>query len=201
MACVIHGSHPKCFAHRVCKVGLALVLLAVTGMIFNEAAVAQPDIASESQIKAAFLYKFCHYVEWPDGTFPSGTSPLRLGVVGSRGNFEELQKIADGLTVNGRTVEVHFVESFSAVNGIHLLFLARNQRFRTNDFLEFTDGLPIVTVTESPAGFRAGSVINFVVEQERVRFDINLIAAHEHGLRLSAQLLKVARQVKKGSQP
>lgn len=169
-----------------------IALLACMGPCF-----AQTSVAPEYQIKAAFLYKFCNYIEWPPDAFPSDTSPLKIGVAGPDDLVEELRHTVRGLTINNRHLLVLQVGSEERVQNLQVLFIARSESRRMEHLLTLARGYPVLLVTESPEGINSGSVINFVVQENRVRFDISQAAAAQQGLRLSAQLLKVARNVRK----
>ena len=172
-----------------------LVLIAL--LVCIGPCIAQTSVAPEYQIKAAFLYKFCNYIEWPPDAFSSDTSPLRIGVAGPEDLVDELRQTVRGLTIKNRPLLVLQVNSDEIVRNLQILFIARSESRRMTHLLTLARGYPVLLVTESPKGFDAGSVINFVVQENRVRFDISQAAAAQQGLRLSAQLLKVARNVQK----
>jgi hypothetical protein len=158
---------------------------------------AQTPVAPEYQIKAAFLYKFCNYIEWPPEAFSSESSPLKIGVAGSGALVDELRNTVRGLTIKSRHLLVQQVNSDDVVQDLQVLFIARSENQRMTHLLTLARGYPVLLVTEVPPGIDAGSVINFVVQENRVRFDISQAAAAQQGLKLSAQLLKVARNVQK----
>jgi hypothetical protein len=175
---------------------LLLVLAAAALAAHALTASAQESPAAvERQVKAAFLYKFGGYVTWPENAFARADSPVVIGVAGADLLAEELSKVSAGRTVGERPITVRRVGRGETLSGVHILF-AGSGAGRPADFIDPVRGRPVLTVTESESTWPSGSVVNFAVVDNRVRFDVALDAAEQNGLRLSALLLSVARQVK-----
>lgn len=161
----------------------------------------QPSWANEAQaaeyrIKAAFLCKFGNYVEWPSTASPE--TPFGIGVLASSAVVEELSAIARGQTVNGRPIVVRKLERGESMEGLDMLFVARTHTARLGETLAALKDRPVLTVTESDPGVSVGSMVNFVVVDDKVKFDISLPAVERSKLRISARLLGVARTVAGG---
>ena len=154
---------------------------------------------SEARVKAAFLYKFAAYVDWPAEVFARPESPLVVGVAGSDGIAEELAQVVAGRTMNNRPVTVKRLRRGDPLTGVHILFVG-NDDSRARDFLEQAQGKPILTVADGDVEGTQRSVLKFVVAESKVRFEVSLDAAQRNGVRLSAQLLAVAKQVR-GANP
>jgi len=180
-------------ARRAALRHLALSLAA--GVVLTAAVPASPVRAAptmaEYRIKAAFLYKFLSYVEWPPGALRDG--PLVIGVVGPQRLAAELREVTAGQSVDGHAVSVQQLAGSDTVGDVHVLFLAGKDGDSPTDELAAARGRPVLTITESD--IEAGAVINFVVVDDRVRFDIALPAADANRLKISARLLNVARRV------
>lgn len=172
------------------RMALALVLLAAAPAATTARAQAN---ATEYRIKAAFLYKFLSYVEWPPGVLAPGGGPFVIGVVGPEAVAEELRRATAGQTVDGHPVVVQRLAGGDTVESVHVLFLAGKDDDAPADELAAVRGRPVLTITESD--IEAGGIINFVVVNDRVRFDIALPAADANHLKISARLLNVARRV------
>lgn len=170
---------------------LALLLAAPALSVADD-----PGNIAEYQVKAAFLYKFCLYVEWPPSAFASADSPIVLGVVGPDSLVAELDNITRGHVINGRPLQVRRVDANASLAGVHMLFVARSGQSRLSQFVAQAQQFPSLLVTESPGGLDDGGGINFAIQDNRVRFDVGLDSVNRQGLRLSAQLLKVARAVR-----
>lgn len=175
---------------------LGLICLLHVGVVC-----AQTPDAGESQIKAAFLYKFCLYVEWPAEVFANAESPLQLGVIGAPELAEELMRVVAERKINGRALQVVRLGDNAEPDNLHLLFIARAEQPRIAHWLMQAGSRPLLIVTEAPGGLDQGGMINFALQENRIRFDIGLAAAEQRGLRMSAQLLKVARTVREGAAP
>ncbi len=178
--------------------GLAL-LLALLGLPTLRAPRAQPVSATEYQVKAAYLLKFGSYVEWPPQAFEQRDSPLVIGVLAADAVAEEVERAAVAAMVEGRPVQVRRLDQSDAgTAGAHMLFIDRSRSGQLADTLSLARGRPLLTVTESEQALASGSMINFVIVENKVRFDIALAPAEAGQLKISARLLSVARRVLRG---
>jgi hypothetical protein len=170
---------------------LAGLLLLAAGLVAHQAAAQQ---ATEASIKAAFLYKFAGYIEWPADTFAAPDAPLVIGVTGSEEVAAELERLVPGRSVNNRPVVVRRFREGEAPEGAHILFVGRGEpNLRAVVRAAQQNGGALV-VTESEKGLEAGGSINFVVD-DRVGFEVSLEAAERSGHRISSRMLAVARRV------
>jgi len=157
---------------------------------------AQADAqADEYRVKAAFLYKFGSYIEWPGGSFARADSPVTIGVMGADTLAEELTQIVAGRNVNGRPVRVRKLRPGDPIAGLHVLFVGRGEGGRLAEILAAARGQALLTVTESEEGLELGSMINFVVVEDKVRFDIAPPPSESSNLKISTRLLGVARKI------
>lgn len=179
-------------------VALAILLLAV----LTGGASAQEG-AGEYEVKAAFLYNFAKFVEWPGNAFGSPTDPLVLCVYGDDPFGESLDAVIQGERVGGRRLVVHRTREIPQLRGCHVVFLSQRARERYPEVLGSLRGRSVLTVGEGDGFLTDGGMIRFVLEQNRVRFEINLDAAERNRLKLSSQLLRLARAVnpQQGRQP
>jgi hypothetical protein len=154
-------------------------------------------LAIEQRVKAAFLFKFAAYVEWPPGVLSQPETPIVIGVAGAEAIAQELEQVAVGRTIAGRPVNVRRLArgDSSAGECCQILFIGAGERARTAELLAGAQGRPVLTVTEVSAQHPKGSIINFLATEDRIRFDISREAAERNGLQLRSQLLSVARQV------
>lgn len=168
-------------------------LLATLALLTTVAGSAQED--REYQIKAAFLYQFATYVEWPGTAFESADSPLYFNVIGADSLRDNLAGLAQEHTVNGRPIRL--LEPGGADSGRypHILFIGRNAASTSNLGQSNPQLFPTLVVTEAEPASAATGMINFRVVDNRIRFDVALPDAEAAGLRLSSRLLQVAREV------
>ena len=150
----------------------------------------------EYRVKAAFLYKFAGYVEWPEVSFPRPDTPIAIGVLGAEELAAELSQLVAGRTVNNRTITARRIKPGEPLSGINILFVGKSESARLNQLVLLTQSRSILTVTESDGALAQGSVINFTVADRRVRFEISIESADKSGLKLSSRLLAVAQQVR-----
>jgi len=166
-----------------------LVFLAVTN--------ARGDDASslERQVKAAFLYKFGDYVEWPAGTFATADAPLVIGVMADDELAHDVVLVTAGRRIQGHPVEVREVREGDDFSTLDALFIAGAGRARVQSIINALPHQPVLIVTECPGGLDAGGMINFRIVDGHVRFEVALDHADGRGIRLSSRLLTVALRV------
>lgn len=171
--------------------------LAVAGSVCAMALAAPTRAAAptEHQVKAAFLYNFANFVQWPEGALgPAGTS-LKVCVVGTDPFGGALEAAFRGQMVQGRGVQISRGASLRVVGRCHILYLSQSEQGRWPDLLRELAAAPTLTVGDGSPLVRQGGMVGFVVEEKRVRFEINRGAAEHAGLRISSKLLALARIV------
>jgi hypothetical protein len=151
---------------------------------------------SEHQVKAVWLLNFARFVEWPESAFAGPNDPIVVGVAGKDPFGAGLEKVFSGKTVKGRSFRIRQVSTDQEMRGCHLLFVVSSDRRKPRDWAEKLKRAPVLTVGETEEFLGDGGIINFVLKDSSVRFEINLKAAQAAGLRLDANLLKVAVSVR-----
>jgi hypothetical protein len=184
--------------------GWALLCAAALGSGLGLASPARAEntaasAALERRVKAAFLYKFLGYAEFPAGAFADAASPVVIGVAGADDLAAELARIVGGRTVNSRPIVVRVLREHELGTPVHLLFLGGFDGNRVGRMVRASSNALLV-VTECEGGLQLGSAINFRIVDERVRFDVALDAVERNGIKLSSRLLTVANRVQKGAQ-
>lgn len=172
--------------------------LVFAGILLWSFGVAHADVAgpsSEAKVKAAFMFKFTAYVEWPARAFEKPDSPFVIGVVEADEVAAELSRLAAGRSVNNRPIVVRRLAANDAPAGNQLLFIGSAASGRLGKILGSINTQPSLTVTELDDATTFASVINFVVVDDQVRFDVSLPAAERASLKISSRLLSVAHQV------
>jgi hypothetical protein len=174
--------------------------LFASGVVLPAPALAQAGStqALERRVKAAFLYKFLAYAEFPAGAFGDSAAPLMIGVVGSDEMAAELARVVVGRQALGRPIQVRSLREGDLGVPVHLLFVAGNDNARTARILRSAPSA-LMPVTECELGLQYGSVINFRIIEDRVRFDVSLDSAEKNNVKLSSRLLTVANRVVKGA--
>jgi len=173
---------------RAAALVIAVVVLAPAPAL----AAAQP---SEQEVKAAFLYHFAQYVEWPSTAFDSPSSPLVLGVVGDDGFLPAINSAVADKSVTGHRIVVKTVRTTAEMRGCHMVFVAPSEISRLSAILDGLDALPVLIVGDAVGFVRAGGMIGLVIEDGKVGFQINPAAARRAGLKISSKLLRLAEIV------
>jgi hypothetical protein len=150
------------------------------------------DGYSEDAVKAAYLYRFAGYVDWPD--LGAGSEPFTIAVLGSPAVVQELKHLLPNLTVNHHPAEVREVRGLHDLGRAQILYVGAGHAtfLRT---LTPTQDHPMLLVTDEEGGLDAGGVLNFVTVDRRVRFEVSLTAAERSRLKISSELLTVAVRV------
>jgi hypothetical protein len=150
---------------------------------------------SADSVKAAFLYRFASYVEWPDDVPEAG--PFVIAVAGSEAVAKQLDELLPRMTVNGRSAIVRRVTKVSELDGVHILYIGEGPLSRTRALRETAIGKPILIVTDDEKGLDAGGIINFLDTEKNVRFEVSLAAADRARIKVAAALLSVAARVER----
>lgn len=183
---------------RLAQLGLAwcaaLFAALACGAQHAQAETAASGPSLERRVKAAFLYKFLGYAEFPASAFADPASPVTMQVSGSDEMVAELAALTAGRSVNNRPIVVRALRE-PEPGLAHLLFVAGGDCARAGNVIRAVRAL--LVVTECDTGLQQGSVINFRIVDGHVRFDVSLGAADKNGVKLSSRLLTVANQVQK----
>lgn len=172
---------------------LALVLAAPLPLHRAHAADTQP---TEYQLKAAYIYHFAQFVDWPSNAFARPDSPLVIGVLGENPFGSDLEHTVQGKVLGGHPLVVQEFHSLSDItNTCHILFISSSEEKRLTQIIGELTGTSTLTVGESDRFIESHGMIKFVPEGTRIRFEINKTAAGKSGLTISFKLLSLASKV------
>lgn len=174
---------------------IACFLSLMSMMAICHAAPADEAEQLENRIKAAFLYKFTSYVDWPEGSFAAPDTPITIAVLGNEAVAAELRDIVADRAVQGRPIRAIRIGTEEQFDGIHILFIGSSAASRLERVAQAVRPHPTLMVTDFAGALTRGSMINFVLADRRLRFEISLPAVENSGLRLSSRLLAVALNV------
>lgn len=195
----VHGPAQSSVRRSAARLVCRLVLLCAAALAGWSAGAAEDATSLEQRVKAAFLYQFASYVEWPAQSFAQPDTPVTIAVMGAEPLAAELKQLAAGRTVGGRKVEVRQARPGEPLAGIHILFVGGAENARLAQIVQTAKPRPMLIVTEAEGALKQGSMINFIIVERRVRFEVALDSVEKNGLRLSSRLLAVAQQVKTGA--
>lgn len=171
---------------------LALVFFIVT---YASSRNAQAQVLNEYEAKAAFLFNFVKFVEWPTQAFADDSSPLIIGVVGDDGSSGVIEQVIAGKTANGRRLVVKRFSNFRTLTYCHMVFVRSSERNRIRQTLAAA-GPGALTVGETEGFAQWGGIINFTIVDGKLRLEINQTSAERAGLKISAKLLSLARVIR-----
>jgi hypothetical protein len=147
----------------------------------------------EYQLKAAFIFNFAKFVEWPAEAFPEPQSPFVIGILGATPLKEQLQQVISGKKINDRPVSFREFTSAAQSTNCHILFVSASERTRLPELFRSLGALPVLTVGETEQFLAVGGMINFVSEEKKIRFEISDESAKKAHLKISSKLLTLAR--------
>lgn len=173
---------------------LALFVRPVEG---QRAVEPQRPAYSADEVKAAFLYHFGTYVEWP--VVKAAGDPITIAVLGAPTVAMLLAEYVPGRNIRGRPVEVRPIARIEDVHDAELLFIGREHSDKLPDLVEALGNRPVLVVADAPDGLQRGAMVNFQLVDQRVRFEISLRNAKAAGLTLSSRLLSAAIRVETSS--
>lgn len=152
------------------------------------------EVYSEDAVKAAFLYRFAGYVTWPAQTIRDARS-FTIAVLAADSVAQELERILAGRRVDGVPARVRRIESVRELGDAQVLYIGAGSAEMLRDEIDRIAARPVLVVTDAPRGLDAGSTVNFLLVDRRVRFEVSIAAADRAGLKVSAELLSVAARV------
>lgn len=172
-----------------------LFLAAVALAFAPEKIRAQAEVPKEYQVKAAFLFHFAQFVEWPSGNSTNANEPFVIGVLGENPFGGALDEIVKGETIGNRKIIVQYSRSAEDLKNCQMVFVCKSEEARLPRILKELDGDNLLTVGESGGFAQRGGIINFYIEDGKVHFEINPDAAAREKLKISSQLFRLGKIV------
>jgi hypothetical protein len=182
---------PRRAARRIVAVGLA-VLLALLGLASSASG---QQAAQADQLKAAFVFQFANYVQWPDSAFEDASSPVVIGIVGNDAMVKTLTASVRGKTVGTRGFRVTNITSEKDVESCHIVFIDAADDKRVDDYLAYTRTKPVLTVSDDDNFTAEGGIIRLFEKDNKLRFEVNVDEAERSGITISSKLLGLAQVV------
>jgi len=177
-----------------------MALLLALALIGSPNLYSQAAAPTEYEVKAAYLYNLGKFVEWPAKTATASDS-FSICVLGHDPFGPTLDTLIAKETINGKSIVVKRLLKPQDAVSCHILFISSSEESRLKEILSTLDKANVLTVSDMPQFTKRGGMIQFVLDANRVRFEINLTSAERAGLTLSSQLLKVAISVRRDSHP
>jgi len=176
-------------------------LLIALGLLLSALPLAaRAQAASETSVKAAYLFKFLNYVDWPPTAFANDSSPYVIGIANADAMADDLSHQIAGRRVHNRAVAVRKIGATDKPTGLQVLFIGNGAGARQLELQKQVQSQPVLVVTESESAPAPGSMINFTLVDDRVRFTVALGPVNKAGLHINSRMLEVALSVTKEGQ-
>ncbi len=157
----------------------------------------RPQTPEEYRIKAAFLFNFIKFIDWPPEVLIDKNQPFSVCVLGEN-PFGDFISDLEAQSTHGKKLRIEFLQSYERPNDIrqfHILFISASMEEQTAAILNDLDGYPALTVGDHATFALNGGIINFLIHNKKVRFEINLAAAKRTRLKISSKLLRLAQNI------
>lgn len=171
--------------------------LGLTGIIAFAAlsSYAAGFISMEYRVKAACLYNFVKFVDWPSSASQASSNPIVIGILGDDPFDGNLDEIVRGHKANGRAIQIKRSARLDDLKGCDVLFISNSEQQHVAGILKSLEGQSVLTVGDAKDFLAQGGAINFLIQENKVRFEINLGAAQKANLKIDSQLLSLATSV------
>ncbi len=169
-----------------------LITMLSSGLFIKPAANAGSLETKEYALKAAYLFNFAKFVEWPFNSFSNDNAPIILGILG-KDPFVDILSAIEGKEIKSRKFIVKRFSGLSSVDRCHILFISKSETKNLKRILSTLKGFGVLTVGDMPDFARMGGIISFIEIDNKIRFEINLDAAKENDLKISSKLLNLSR--------
>lgn len=176
---------------------LPLVAAGIVVAILSARSAGAQQVASEYQVKAAYLLNFARFVDWPATVLPA-TSPMRIGIVGDDSFGGALDEVLRGKSVNGHLIQLRHLRWDNVLTGYQIVFISASEEAHLKQIFQYLGNSSVLTVSDIDRFSLRGGAIEFRTVGNRVRFDINRTPAIAAQLSISSKLLSVARAVHEG---
>ena len=190
--CTLECRLPRCKQDLPLRLSIVVILWTLAGVAILRA----QTPPTEYEVKAAYLYQFGKFVEWPEGTLGRAGDAFAICTLGVDPFGSVLDGTISGRSVQGKQVIARRLASVNDALSCNILFVSSSEQNHLAEILKVVQGRSILTVSDMNNFLPQGGMIQFQIEQNKVRFEINLTAVEHANLKISSQLLKVAKLTK-----
>jgi len=172
---------------------ISLLIIGVIDLVPVKAGMPENSEANLDQLKTAFIYNFTKYIIWPDW---NQAKTFKIGVLGKSSIIAPLEELAEKKLANDKPIEVHQFQTIQDLKDSQILFIATSQKEQIDKVLSTLENKPILTISDTPGFCERGIMINFFMQGDLVKFELNPVKLESAGLKASSQLQKLARIVR-----
>jgi hypothetical protein len=180
-------------------IAIAIIFMLVPKWCSEARAQGSESTVPEYLIKAGFIYHFAGLVEWPASAFAQPNSPINICILGDDPFGSTMEQVVDNKQVGGRNIAVTRLKSandFKEYKQCHMVFVSSSEKEQMDEIIRGVKGLPLLTIGDIPGFAEHGGIINFILEENKVRFEVNVDAGKQAHLNISSRLLSLAKIVK-----
>ncbi len=178
---------------------LMLITAPVVVALLSGNSVASSSIGStEYNLKAAYLYQFTKFTQWPSQLFSDQDSPIQICILGKDPFGKSLDSFSNRVS-QGRKLSIKYLPSLQNITNCHVVFISRSEDQKLPQILHRIEGSPVLSVSDIDNFAHRGGIIGFVPRQRKVGLEINIEASHASGTKISSKLLEVATLVQQDS--
>ena len=192
----------------IVKIAFCYLALGILGVFLGTQARAESTPNREYCLKAAFLYNFMVFTDWPKEALPDTNKPMVIGIIGEDPFGDAFEPISEQ-RVKGRRVLVQRFKGFEPgtadgskadrttedIRKCHLLFICGSEAARLNNVVDMVRGYPVLTVADTPGFLESGGMANLIVDDKKIRFEVSVVAAGHARLKIGSQLLRLAKRI------
>jgi hypothetical protein len=178
------------FIKNIIRQSLLIVLLLCNTVLPAKAPIPVP---AEYEVKAAFLFNFTQFVEWPPASFASDQAPLMIGILGENPFGSYLEEIVAGEKVHGHSLTINYYKNLDEIKSCNILFINKDKAGDMNNILASIKGKNILTVSDAPFFLQQGGIVRFYTLNNKISLQINLDAAKAAKLEVSSKLLRLCK--------
>jgi hypothetical protein len=148
---------------------------------------------TEYEVKAAYVFYFAKFVDWPPAAFPSKNAPITIGIIGDDEFGNLLASIVKDKTIQEHAIQIRLLKWPADLHTCHMVFVGVSEQKRFRQIAESLKDRPVLTITETEDSSQAKGIMNLFVEGGKVQFEIHIAEAEKARLRISSKLLRLAR--------
>lgn len=165
---------------------------------------ADSEISKEYQIKAAFLYNFVNFVDWPKGKVADSNEPITIGIIGKDPFGKAFEPLKDKQAKSKKVLIKRFIslkesklssDQIEAIRKCHLLFVCNSEKEQLKEIINLVQGHSVLIIGDMDGFLESGGIVNFVIDDQKVRFEINNNTAKQAKLNIRSKLLRLAKRV------
>jgi hypothetical protein len=183
----------RAFSYACCAILLSILSAAIPMFLVAGNATPAESAITEYEVKAAYVYYFAKFIDWPASTFSDKNAPLIIGIIGDNEFGSLLSNIVKSKTAQEHPIVVRTLKWPVDLHSCQMVYISASEQKRYKQIVESLQAYPILTITETEEGLLGKGILNLFMEGSKVQFEVDLAGAEKAQLRISSKLLRLAR--------